>query len=395
MIINIIKLPIRFALNKIRTFKIERQILQRLRYQQLQNNGFEYDSFKESMLRFIFSLKVGDGFEFKYSAICNKPTLYASAYACMTYSLLGKLNELSDENKLQWLAYFDRFQSENDGLFYDPVVDSEFYRATDWWGSRHLALHMISAYTDLGGKPKHPFYFLEKYYDINKIKQWLDGFDWSKSFTHANDIDNKIMNIGCLLQYQRDVWNDDRAGAAVAYLQQYLLDKINPETGMWGLFDVENPDQRSRVVQFAYHLFPLFFYDHIPIRQVDKVVHFVLATQNKFGGFGVKLNSSACEDIDSIDILVRLAPFVPSRKAEIDAALKKALTWVLCNQVNDAGFVFRLYEPFVYGHMETSSKANEGAMLPTWFRTLSLAYLMKYFLIPSGFVITRCPSYEF
>jgi len=149
------------------------------------------------------------------------------------------------------------------------------------------------------------------------------------------------------------------------------------------------------MVQFAYHLFALFFYDHVQLPYPEKVVRHVLATQNEFGGFGVKLNSSACEDIDSIDIMIRLLPFVPKLKDDIDSALKKALIWVLCNQVADGGFVFRLNEPFVFGHAETSSKMNQGAMLPTWFRTLSLAYLMNYFELLNKFRITRCPGYEF
>jgi hypothetical protein len=337
----------------------------------------------------------GKDFEYLYSKNANQPTLYSSAYACMTLSLLGKLNAIPAEQKSRWIEYFDSYQSDADGLFYDQVVDSALFRTADWWGARHLALHMLSSYTDLGGRPRYQFRFLEEYYDHGQIKNWLDGFDWSNSITHADDIDNKIMNVGCLLQYQRDTWGDAQAGMAVAYLQKYLIDKINPETGMWGRFDVQYPEQRSRMVQFAYHLFPLFFYDNIQIKHADKVVPIVLATQNKLGGFGVKLNSSACEDIDSIDILIRLSPLVPDRKVEIDFALSKALRWVLCNQVDDGGFVFCLYKPFVYGHPETSSKTNQGAMLPTWFRTLSLAYVMNYLDHSNEFIITRCPGYEF
>ena len=335
----------------------------------------------------------GKDFEYLYSKNMNHPTLYSSAYACMTFSLLGRLNSMTAGQKMRWIEYFNGFQSDVDGLFYDPVVDSALFRTADWWGARHLALHMISAYTDLGGKPRYPFRFLEEYYDHGRIKTWLDGFDWSVYITCIDDIDNKIMNIGCLLQYQRDTWNDAQAGSAVAYLQKYLMDNINPETGMWGRFDLQDPDQRSRMVQFAYHLFPLFFYDNIEIKYPDKVVQIVLATQNKLGGFGVKLNSSACEDIDSIDILIRLSPLVPDRKVEIDAALWKSIRWILCNQVDDGGFVFRLNESITYGHKEMASEKNRGGMFPTWFRTLSLAYLARNFSI-EAFQITPSPGLE-
>jgi prenyltransferase beta subunit len=388
--------------SRLRSLMLNRSIRQHIRPKLneinaslMANEPSPFQDISYNILEFLNKHKVpGKEFEYRYSENTQQPTLYASVYACMTLSLLGRLNTMQDDQKLKWMEYFNSYQNRDDGLFYDPVVDSTLFRTADWWGARHLALHMISAYTDLGGRPKYQFRFLEKYYNDAQLKSWLDSFDWSKSITHDDDIDNKIMNIGCLLQYQRDIWSDEKAGSAVAYLQKYLMNKINPETGMWGRFDTHDPEQRSRMVQFAYHLFPLFFYDNIQIKHTDKIIQLVMATQNELGGFGVKLNSSACEDIDSIDILIRLSPLVPDRKKEIDAALKKALGWVLCNQVDDGGFVFRLNEPFVYGHPETSSKANQGAMFPTWFRTLCLAYIMNYLDISNEFIITRAPGYE-
>ncbi len=349
----------------------------------------------QKIIEFLKQQKVsGKDFEYCYSVKTKQPTLYASAYACMTLSLLGQLDSLRTEQKLGWIEYFNGFQSQADGLFYDPVVDSELFRKADWWGARHLALHMISAYTDLGSRPRHPFRFLTEYYDQTRLKNWLDQVDWSGAISHEYDIDNQIMNIGCLLQYQRDTWKDEQAGKMVACIQKYLLEKIDPETGMWCGYDIQNPDQLSRMVQFAYHLFPLFFYDHVSLPYPDKVVQFVLRTQNAFGGFGVAPNSSACEDIDSIDILIRLSPSVPDHKEEVDAALKKAIPWILCNQVDDGGFVFRLNEPLVYGHSEMSSERNQGAMFPTWFRTLTLAYLMNHFG-STLFNLSECPGYEY
>jgi len=350
----------------------------------------------QKIIEFINQRKLpGKDYEYFYSANARQPTLYASAYACMTLSLLGRLNSMPKDQKLGWIEYFDSYQSVADGLFYDPVVDSELFRKADWWGARHLALHMVCAYTDLGGKPRYPFRFLEEFYDLDQLKNWLDRIGWQSAISHDDDIDNQIMNIGCLLQYQRDFWKDEQAGLALAYLQKYLLEKINLDTGMWGGYDTQDPDQRSRMVQFAYHLFALFFYDHVQLPYPEKVVRHVLATQNEFGGFGVKLNSSACEDIDSIDILIRLSPLVPKLKDDIDSALKKALIWVLCNQVTDGGFVFRLSEPLMYGHPEMSSDKNQGAMFPTWFRSLCIAYLVKHLGLSPSFTINRCPGYEF
>lgn len=332
-------------------------------------------------------------FEFRYSSVSSVPTIYGSAYACMIWSLTGELFRLDNKRRSEWLAYFDSYQNPKDGLFYDPTIRNEIYDDTDWWGARHLALHLITTYTVLGGKPKHPFRFLEAYYDIDFLAGWLDGFDWLSSIGRDNDIDNKIMNIGCLLQYQRDAWGDPKASAAISFLKDYLKKKINPQTGMWGYWDINDPVARSRMVQFAYHLFPLYFYDKEEIEGPDKIVEAVLKTQNKFGGFGVKGNSSACEDIDSIDILCRLADRAPGRRQVVDHALRKAQLWVIRNQVKDGGFVFRLHEPFTYGHPEMSSLRNEGSMFSTWFRLLSLAYLARHFK-EKNFFIQRAPGLE-
>ncbi len=101
------------------------------------------------------------------------------------------------------------------------------------------------------------------------------------------------------------------------------------------------------MVWFAYHLLTIFFYDGDYEFDWFKIVDLVLATQNNLGRYGIKSNSSACEDIDSIDILLRAFPYVKrSQQDKINSSLRRAFKWVTANQVTDGRFVFRLYEPF-------------------------------------------------
>jgi hypothetical protein len=313
----------------------------------------------------------------------------------MTYSLLGDIDNLSHATKEAWIKYFDSFQSENDGLFYDPAVKNEHYDDSDWWGARHVAVHMISAYTQLGSKPKYTFKFLEPYYDLKTLETWLRKNDPMFDGAMANDFDNQLMNITCLLQYQRDFWSDNDAGRALNFIQEILLAKINSQTGIWGDSNIDDADQRSRKVQFAYHLLPTFFYDERNVFDFEKMIPVVLRTQNDFGGFSPLVNSSACDDIDSVDILVRTSKFEKSFDSSVRESLRKGFKWILLNQVDDGGFVFRLNERFTYGHEQLSSDKNQGAVFPTWFRTLSLAYLCRFLNIRSNFKIVRCPGYEF
>lgn len=395
MIVSILKKIIRYIKNVLYDLQVYLYIKKVSKNKiKLQIEDLSLIKYKTDILRFVSSVKIDEAdIKFRYSASCYLPTLYSSVYACMIYSIIGELQKINEKDKVEWISYFDSFQNPKDGLFYDSVIENELYEDTDWWGARHLALHIIRAYVDLGGKPKHPFHFLKRYYNHEYIAEWLDAYDWSSLANHEVDIDNKIMNIGCLLQYQRDSWSDKNAGDALLFLRNYLVDRINHETGMWGKYNSENPAERSRMVQFAYHLFPILFYDDQKLSHTDVIVDIVLKTQNAFGGFGVKNNSSACEDMDSIYILCKLASDVPERKTEIDIALRKAWVWIQCNQVEDGGFVFRLNEYFKYGHHEMSSKANQGAMFPTWFRLLSLAYIGKYFGQKNLFYINSSPGY--
>ena len=107
---------------------------------------------------------------------------------------------------------------------------------------------------------------------------------------HSNDIDNKIMNIGVVLQYQRDFLENEKAKMAIEFLYEYLDSKKNKDTGMWGKCNISNPYELSRTVQFSYHLYMLYFYDKKEIEAKDKIVELTLKTQNKLGGFGLKLN---------------------------------------------------------------------------------------------------------
>lgn len=146
------------------------------------------------------------------------------------------------------------------------------------------------------------------------------------------------------------------------------------------------------MIQFAYHLFRLFFYDHETIPNAEKIIDITLSSQKKYGGFGEKQNSSACEDIDAIDILVYLSRQSNYRKDDITKALRHAFVFILSNQNDDGGFVFRRDEPFWYGSDIMSSKKNESALFPTWFRTLSLAYICDYLGI-GDYNIIKCPGY--
>ena len=132
---------------------------------------------------------------------------------------------------------------------------------------------------------------------------------------------------------------------------------------------------------------------------MERIIDSCLATQNMLGGFGVPLNYSACGVIDSIDPLARFYFMTDYRRNDILTALEKALYGVLVNISPDGGWAFRRSEKFCYGHKLMTAYTNESSMFPTWFRTLSLAYLGKALPVsPAGNFnrkFTICPGLQF
>ena len=323
----------------------------------------------------------------------------------MTQSLYGELDALADADRLAWMAALNRHQ-DDDGLYRDPLIFDQGWYAGDplWCGRPHLTCHAITALACLGGVATRPLAWLDPWRDVDRLTHWLETRDWGERVGWTG---NEIMNVGTLLQYARDFHQDERAGRSVAALLEWLATHhTNPDTGVWGDVDVSDPLWRSHAVQAAYHWWPLFFYDGAPIPHIERAIDTLLATLNPAGGFGWGVHnpeepfkSSACEDIDSIDPLCRMLQRTAYRRDDIRAALVRGAEWVCSNQMPDGGFVFVKDRPFEYGHPQLRGETNQGAMFPTWFRTLTLALIGKALpdhplgAIPWRFA--RCPGMQF
>jgi len=318
-----------------------------------------------------------------YAAGMAIPVLYASTYAAMTRHLYGELAGLGDRERREWIGYLQAHQ-DDDGLFRDPAIYDQGWYAGDpeWCGRRHLTCHVVTALACLGAVAEKPQTWLEPFCAPGGIERWLEGRDWR---ARPDFVGNEVMNVGTLLQYARDFQGHPQAGQTMVRLLDWLSSHwLNPQTGVWGGLDEREPLNLSRLVQAAYHFWPLYFYDHRPIPHLERAIDTVLRTQNPRGGFGWGVhnqenpwNSSACEDIDSIDPLVRMMRQTAYRREEILAALRRALPWVLSNQNEDGGFVFMRGVAFAYGHPLMASAADVSAMFPTWFRTLCLAIMAQ------------------
>lgn len=308
-----------------------------------------------------------------YSFKVGGPSLlYASCYALLTLDLYGALSDLSDDKRRQWITYLQSHQSV-DGLFRDPLLDIPLASECDWWGWRHLTLHALMALSCLGGKAEKKFTILDPFKKRDYMVDWLLSRNWE---IDPASVSNEIQNVAVLLQYARDFQGESWCHDILLHMYDWFDSHQDAETGLWGE-RCDSPILLSSGVQTGYHLWSLYLYDQRPINYMDKIIDSCLATQNQLGGYGVPLNSSACEDIDSIDPLVRFYYLTDYRRDDIRKSLEKALIWVMVNRNSDGGWVFRRYESFFYGHELMCTAIDESSMFPTWFRTLSLAYLSK------------------
>ena len=342
---------------------------------------------------------------YRYARTVAEPTLYSSCYAAMTRDLYGDLEALPAAAREEWVAYLNAHQ-DDDGLYRDPVIYDQGWYAGDPFdcGRPHLTCHVINALACLGATAPRPFALTTAYGDLGTLERWLRARDWGARVGWTG---NEIMNLGTLLQYARDRHGDERAGRAVAFLLDWLeAHHLSEATGVWGELDVSDPIQRSHAVQAAYHWWPLFAYDRRPLPCAERAIDTVLATQNPLGGFGWGVHnpaepyvSSACEDIDSMYPLVRLTLQTACRREEIREALERGVDWVLQNRMADGGFVFIRGRAFEYGHPALRGEADQGAMFPTWFRTLSLAIaaqaLPEHPLRQVAWRFRRCPGCQF
>jgi hypothetical protein len=361
---------------------------------------------REKTLRFIESMRLAEGVygRYRYAAGCKQPTLYSSTYAAMTRHLYRDLVSLTESQRAEWVEYLQSHQ-DDDGLFRDPVIFGQGWYKCDpeWCGRRHLSCHVVTALTCLGAVARKPLRFLEPFLKPSGLVKWLETRDWERQ---PDFVGNEVLNVGTLLQYARDFQKNERCRPAMRELLDWMTaHHLNAQTGLWGRLDVRNPRELSRAVQGGYHFWLLYSYDRVPIPHSERVIDSCLATQNACGGFGQGVHtgsareSSACEDIDSIDPLVRLTRVTDHRRDDVRTALQRSLKQVLLNQAADGGWWFVRGKGFTYGHEQLAAGATEGAMFPSWFRTLTLAYLAK--ALPDSVVgrhdwqFCNCPGVQF
>ena len=334
------------------------------------DNDLNIEEIKKSTISYIKSLCVKKNntlLGYKHSHSCTKTNLY-SLISVLLIKHLFKIEEDTEKE----INILKNFQFK-DGIFRDKNIDCSYAETGDDWGWRHLTLHALMTLDLYSIKSNYPIK-LALDLDLTNIKKKLLAFDWNTKLPWTS---NAVQNLSVFLQYNRKYFNQNNADEVLKIIIEFINSKQSKETGLF-LDKFENFNQLSDSVQSAYHFWLIYFSEDIEINYMEKIIDNVLKTQNFIGGFGYKLNSSACEDIDSIDILLRLSKKTKYRFNEIKDCLNKSIPAILNNLNRDGGWVFRRDESLKIVHNEMFSFKNESNLFYTWFRLLAFCYSSTY-----------------
>lgn len=346
------------------------------------------DEYFKKVTKYLDNLTVTDRYGF-FSDNVDKESIYSYVYYLMLCHLVQY--PIPKERMLRIKEILLDAQQE-DGFCYDENMINYEYLNGDGWGRRHFIPQYYIALKVAECIPRRHFIYLSVFYNTDFIYKFWSSLNWENAWKSSN----VFMNIVCTLQYERDYMGNPNVAEAISVSQKWLLEHIRSDCGMWYQGRIRTKGIRLEIIRAAYHLFPILIYDHVDFPFKEQAIDLIINCQNEYGGFDIRKNSSACEDIDAIEVLIRLSRLCPKyRTKEIRSSIMKAFGWVVQNQMPDGGCVFRLGEDFDYGHPVMTSKANQSNLFATWFRTLSVCYMYNYLSNKDGIKLYRLPGYEY
>lgn len=326
-----------------------------------------------SIGRFVQSRSTGRTGEY---TMCSggHATLYASCFAAMTLDYIGELASLPPVEKQAWIQYLQGWQDPESGLFVGPeLMPQDVMGSKLHWDyhTMHLTVHVLPALHALGGTPSHPLTFAQRFLHLPYLKGWLDRRDWRDAWREGNN----LLFVGQLLVHLAEMEGCSEAKTALHYFFDWLDEKQEPETGVWG---TKSGSLLSYAVYGAYHQLLVYCYAGRPIQYAERIIDSVLSLQHPDGGFDPNGGGGACQDVDCADILVKLGVDLGYRQDDIRRALRRLLPSVIEKMAPDGGFVFRWGEPFIHhGLLWTYTPPNVPDLFSTWFRTHTVALISQ------------------
>ena len=287
------------------------------------------------------------GAGFSYPLQAGQPgSLYGSAFAAFVAHMLGRTDELPGRDRL--VENIASLRDPETGLFSDPDLTRADFRSPQTHSELYVSLQTTyfctAALKSLGAAADHRVFWLEPLLKEGAVYRWLDDLDWSNPWL----VSNLDMFVGIfLLDWRDQEQNDRRVAAAVDEYFSWHDEKQDARTGFWG-----SQQDLFNAMAGAYHILIHYDYAGREISCVEAMIDSTLKLVARDGLFVYGGGGGSCEDMDAIDILVRLSRLSDYRIDEVRKVLLGAARRIALGQSADGGFGWRI-QPRLRGLVPT------------------------------------------
>ncbi|MEX2607049.1 MAG: hypothetical protein WD708_06855 [Kiritimatiellia bacterium] len=314
---------------------------------------------------------------FRYG-IGKEPTYWASAFMVLALDLVGKLDQISTEQRRQWRDYLQASQDPETGLCLDPAFrsgDRHSPSHTDDMVHWHSTTFILGALILLGGKPKYPISVIHPFLEPAKMRAWIEQLPWRIS---PWVVGNWTYDFGCLAGFERMVSGPEKINPALdAFFAWHDTHQL-PATGWW---DLTGKAPVTHQQYGGYHTLMVYWMFDREVPRPEAMIDRSLSIQSPEGHFG----GGCCADMDVIDATVSLCRQYDLSRSEVTRAMERALPWMAGTKLPGSGF---LDVPNAkqgraeYGWKTCGVAADEPDPCSAHFRTFSLALMSELIDVP-------------
>lgn len=302
-----------------------------------------------------------------YRSVEDLPvTAYGTCYALLTLHYVGITPPKLDQS----LNYLTQLQNARTGWFEGPELAHHTNRRHD---RNHLLCHLsctvLPVLEQFKASPKHRLFEAEKLLDQDFLGRQLEAANLKDAWFEGNN----LLFMAQLLLHLNNLSPDCRVSALLEQWKHWHDQRIDPKTGLWG---TDRGCSVPHAIFGAYHQFIIYNALGYPLSFKRELVDNVLSIQHADGGFAATAGGGACEDVDSVDILVNIYKRINYRRQDIQESLRRCRRLISSCQNADGGFAYKRNQPSIHmGISATRTGAGQSSMFPTWFRTHTLALI--------------------
>jgi len=340
----------------------------------------------------------------------NKGTLLGTIFASLIAYMLGKEQDLKGMSHI--IDEILDIEDTKTGLFKDPDINSNSFLQPEIHSPIYVSLQTTyfcrACLQSLGLKLDHGVSWVLDLLPEGNLEKWLNSLNWKDPWLVSNiDMFTGIF----LLEFQQMGLENDNIKDGVKRYFQWHDKNQSGKTGFWG-----NEDDYLNLMAGGYHIILHYDFYNQKLNHIKQIIDTTLSLPWKDGLFVYGGGGGSCEDMDAIDILVRLSQYDSYRNENIKQTLQNASKMLIIGQNNDGGFGWRIQpttgrllnlitnnefktqsligllysgafkimhrshfnSTFYYSSLATYPFClNKSDMWSTWFRALSLALIAR------------------